>query len=63
MQNGNDLVKMKDVRHLRMVAVNTKEETPGNPRRNVNRFTSTGPDMRGFLYVTSPGLLRRQFRS
>jgi len=35
MQNGNDLVKMKDVRDFRKVAVNTTEETPGNPRWNV----------------------------
>jgi len=35
MQNGNDMVKMKDIRDFRMVAANTKEVAPGNPHRNV----------------------------
>jgi hypothetical protein len=35
MQNGKDMVKMKEVRDFRMVAANTTEETRGNPRRNV----------------------------
>jgi hypothetical protein len=35
MENGNDMVKMKDVRDLRMVAANTTEVIPGNPRRDV----------------------------
>jgi hypothetical protein len=35
MQNGNYMVKMKDVRDFRMVVANTTEVTPGNPRRNV----------------------------
>jgi len=35
MQNGNDVVKMKDVRDFKMVVANTTEVTLGNPRRNV----------------------------
>jgi copper(I)-binding protein len=62
MQNGNDMVKMKDIRDFRIVAANTKEVAPGNPHRKVTDLPQSALTCEVSSTFTSPGLHRRQFR-